>query len=420
MKFSTPRGTKDILPTEISLWNQAEHTCRDLFKIFGYQEIRTPIFEDTALFTRSLGGTSDIVQKQLLNVATEKERGYALRPEATASIVRAYLEHHLDKEEGFIKLFYIGPMFRGERPQKGRLRQFHHIGVEAIGLTSPYLDAEIISLATQILDKLDISGYQLKINSLGCPKDKEHFSKLLRDALKVKVNDLCPDCRDRFKRNIFRVLDCKQERCRSVVSGLKLDGRYLCPDCQKYFIAVQDKLKLLKIPFTLNFTMVRGLDYYTQTVFEISHPDLGSQDALGAGGRYDNLVKELGGSDQGAVGFAFGFERLILILEGKKPSSSVSGSDLFIANLGKEAQEKAFSLADSLRKEGITCEMSYSPASLKSQMRQANDKKAKLVIILGEEEIKNQEVALKDMSTGNQERIKVVKIMETIKSRLKL
>ena len=419
MKFSTPRGTKDILPAEIAQWNKIENTCRDLFKIFGYREIRTPIFEETALFSRSLGSTSDIVQKQLLNVATKKDRGYSLRPEATAVIVRAYLEHHLDKEESFVKLFYIGPMFRGERPQKGRLRQFHHIGVEAIGLTSPYLDAEIISLATQILDKLGLNGYQLKINSLGCAKDKEHFSNLLRDSLKAKVKNLCEDCRERFKKNIFRVLDCKQEGCRAVVSGLKLDGKYLCPDCQRYFIAVQENLKLLKVPFNINFTMVRGLDYYTQTIFEISHPDLGSQDALGAGGRYDNLVKELGGPSVGAIGFAFGFERLILVW-GEKNPPMLPGPDLFIANLGKEAQEKAFLLLGDLRRTGISCEMDYSHSSLKSQMRQANDKKAKLVIILGEDEIKNQEVTLRDMSTGIQEKIKIKEIAEILKNKLGL
>jgi histidyl-tRNA synthetase len=416
MKFSTPRGTKDILPAEIALWNKIENTCRELFRIFSYREIRTPIFEESTLFSRSLGTTSEIVQKQMLQVAAEKEKGFALRPEATAAIVRAYLEHNLDKEEGFVKLFYIGPMFRGERPQKGRLRQFHHIGVEAIGLTNPLLDAEIISLATGILDKIGISGYQLKINSLGCLKDKENFSKMLREALKAKAKELCPDCQDRFKRNIFRVLDCKQEGCKSVVAGLKLNGEYLCPDCQNYFTAVQKNLRLLKIPFTVSFTMVRGLDYYTQTVFEISHPELGSQDALGAGGRYDNLVKELGGPALGAMGFAFGFERILLAL--KDQAIQLPGPDLFIANLGPDTQEKAFLLLDSMRKAGISCSMDYSQSSLKSQLRQANDQKARLVAILGEDEIKNQEVALKDMSTGTQEKIKEANIIETIRGKL--
>ncbi|MDP3143423.1 MAG: histidine--tRNA ligase, partial [Candidatus Omnitrophota bacterium] len=335
MKFTTPRGTKDILPSEVVIWNKIEQISRDLFNIFGYREIRTPIFEETSLFIRSLGNTSDIVQKQMLNVAAEKEKGYSLRPEATAAIVRAYLEHNLDKSEGFVKLFYVGPMFRGERPQKGRLRQFHHIGVEALGLTSPLLDAEIISLAVSLLNRLGISDYKLKINSLGCLKDKEGFGKLLRDFLKGKFGDLCPDCRERFKKNIFRVLDCKQESCKKVISELKLTGKYLCPDCQDYFNQVQYNLKLLNISFEVMPTLVRGLDYYTHTVFEISHPNLGSQDAIGAGGRYDNLVKELGGEVKGAMGFAFGFERLIMAMGEQK--YEISGPDIFVAGLGKEA-----------------------------------------------------------------------------------
>jgi len=418
MKFSTPRGTKDILPVEANLWNKIEQTSRNLFKVFGYQEIRTPIFEESALFTRSLGNTSDIVQKQMLNVAIEKEKGYALRPEATAAIVRAYLEHNLDRAEGFVKLFYIGPMFRGERPQKGRLRQFHHIGVEAIGLTSPMLDAEIISLAVSLLNKLGISGYQLKLNSLGCPKDKEAFSKLLRDSLKEKLKDLCLDCQERFKKNIFRVLDCKQEGCKKIISGLKLTGKYLCPECQDYFYQVQQNLKELNIPFVVSPTLVRGLDYYTHTVFEISHSNLGSQDAIAAGGRYDNLVKELGGEGKGAMGFAFGFERLILALG--EPSLEIVGPDLFIAALGKAAAQKAFLITEQLRQQGIACEMDYSLPSLKSQMRQAHDKKAKMVIILGDDEIKNHEMTLKDMVSGTQEKIAAENIVEVLKRKLSL
>jgi histidyl-tRNA synthetase len=369
MKFTTPRGTKDILPKEIALWNQVERVCREIFRIFGYQEIRTPVFEETALFVRSLGNTSDIVQKQILNVAMDKEKGYCLRPEATAAIVRAYIEHNLDQQDNLVKLFYIGPMFRGERPQKGRLRQFHHIGIEAVGLTAAPVDAEVINLASKILDKLGISGYKLKINSLGCPKDRENFSKSLRGSLKKKLAELCPDCRARFERNVFRVLDCKEESCRQVVSGLKLNGAHLCADCKNYFDQVQENLKLLNVPFEVSFTLVRGLDYYTQTVFEISHPDLGSQDALGAGGRYDNLVKELGGKEKGAMGFAFGFERLLLAM--KDPQPPDGSPDCFIVSIGDAAQKKAFALLDGLRSEGIAGEMDYSPASLKSQMRQA-------------------------------------------------
>ncbi|MFZ5800770.1 MAG: histidine--tRNA ligase [Candidatus Omnitrophota bacterium] len=417
MRFATPRGTKDILPEEIPLWNQVEATCRRQLELYGFREIRTPVFEDSALFIRSLGRASDIVSKQMLYVSSAgQEERYSLRPEATAAIVRAYLEHHLDKKGGFVKLFYIGPMFRGERPQKGRLRQFHHIGVEAIGITCPWLDAEIIALAVAILRELGISGFELKINSLGCEKDKARLAQVLKDSLKDKLSEFCVDCQARFDKNIFRLLDCKEDSCRKLVARLSLTDKYLCPECRDYFKAVQDKLRLIKIPFTVSNTLVRGLDYYTHTVFEISHPDLGAQDALGAGGRYDNLVRELGGEAAGAMGFAFGFERLLLALPKAKPQPLPT--TVFIACLGEPAMHSGFLLLNDLRKNGIASAMAYATLSFKSQLRQANDLNAKLVVLIGDEEIEKKYFTVKDMATGNQEKLAAPIIVEEIRKRL--
>jgi histidyl-tRNA synthetase len=307
-------------------------------------------------------------------------------------------------------------MFRGERPQKGRLRQFHHIGVEALGVSNPFLDAEVISLCAEILNKIGISDYQLKINSLGCQADKEKLAKILKSLLKEKTSGLCKDCKSRFNKNIFRILDCKDEGCREVIRGINLDDSYLCSECAKFFNQVKAALRELNIPFEVSNYLVRGLDYYTHTVFEISHSALGSQDALGAGGRYNNLIKELGGPDLGAIGFALGFERLLMVVKGQAQTKAVI--DVFIATLGDEAAKKGFILLDKLRKEGISSQIDFESASLKSQMRQANNLQAKLTILIGDDELKNNSAQLKDMSTGNQEKISLESLVEEIKKRI--
>jgi len=418
MSLKAPRGTKDILPSDIPSWNSIEEEARRLFQIYGYNEIRTPIFEQKDLFSRSLGEASDIVQKQLLTLSTEKTKVLSLRPEATASIVRAYLEHSLHKKTKFAKLCYIGPMFRGERPQKGRLRQFHHIGAEAIGLSSPYLDVEIISLANNLLANLGIRDYKLKINNLGCFKDRKKLAGILRKILKSKVPELCENCQDRFDRNVLRIFDCKNDKCKRVVQGLKLNSNeYLCQECQVYFNEVLEGLDTLNISYEVSCYLVRGLDYYTRTVFEIIHPDLGSQDAIGAGGRYDSLVKDLGGPELGAVGFAFGLERMLLVMP-KKETHSIGSLDTYVVTIGQKAQKKVIKIVHSLRQAGISCDTDYEQISLKSQMRSADKLKAKFVILLGEDEIKKKIVALKDMSSGTQEEIRQDNLVETIKDKL--
>jgi len=416
MKFSAPRGTKDILPQESRIYHDLEQKSRRIFKHFNYKELRTPIFEDEKLFQRSLGQTTDIVQKQLFKLKTEGESEFVLRPEATASIVRAYIEHNLQVKDGFSKFFYIGAMFRGERPQKGRLRQFNHIGAEAIGASNPYLDAEIISLAIKLIDKFGVKGYKLKINNLGCAKDKLKLSELLREALEDKIGSFCDLCQNRLNRNVFRILDCKNEKCIAQLKKLKLKENHICKDCENYFESVLKTLKSLKISFEVSPFLVRGLDYYTGTVFEITHNALGSQDALGAGGRYDNLISQLGGPNLSAIGFALGVERVLLSI--KKEIDIPEVLDAYIVALDREAYDKGFLLLNGLRAEKICCDINYEQASLKSQMRSANKLGAKFVILIGEEEIKSDSVSLKDMTSGKQEKIKSSQIIGEIKKRI--
>jgi len=419
-KFAVPRGTNDILPQHIPLWEALESKARKIFKTFAYREIRTPIYEETALFKRSLGQTSDIVNKQLLELATEKEEGYALRPEGTASIVRCYIENSMDGKESLSKLFYIGPMFRGERPQKGRLRQFHQIGAEAIGpnSTSPYLDAEIIALAMNLLEAFGVKGAKLKINSLGSKEDKAHISQWLRGEFAKHKDELCPECQNRFERNVFRVLDCKNEACKKLVSLLVKDLP-LSQESHAYFQSVQAALKNIGIAFEVSPYLVRGLDYYTHTVFEITAEGLGSQDAVGAGGRYSGLVHELGGNekiDYGAIGFALGMERILLARA--EVASSVSSCDSYVIAMDAAYQSYAFSLVSQLRANGLSADMSYAGGSIKSQMNKANKTGAHFALILGEEEIKHGTIAIKDMKLSTQETVDIRDIIDSIRKKL--
>jgi len=415
MIFKSPAGMKDLLPEEAFLWQNLEEKARKVFAICGYQPIRTPVVEYRSLFDRSLGQETEVVKKQMFIIQREEET-YCLRPEATAAVVRAYLENGLDKTNQFSKLYYLGAMFRSERPQKGRLRQFHHIGVEALGSVSPYLDAEVIALAVRLLDEFGISGYQLKLNSLGCRDDRQRLSNILRERLTPQREGLCPDCQERFSRNIFRVLDCKNEGCKNIVSGLKLEcADYLCQGCLKHFAEVKERLDSLGLGYSLCGTLVRGLDYYTGSVFEISHPGLGAQDALGAGGRYDNLIQELGGPNLGAVGFALGVERLLLAAGDHKSQVTSHKVNVFVVTLGEEAKKEGFKLLDRLRKSGVSCDMDYEGKSLKGQMRRANDLGAGWTAIIGEDEIKKGIIALKDMKAGSQAEISLDNFVEEIK-----
>ncbi|MDI6606297.1 MAG: histidine--tRNA ligase [Candidatus Omnitrophota bacterium] len=409
-------GTRDILPEEALFWQELEKISREIFSLYNYEEIRTPIIEDASLFNRSLGESTEIVQKQMFLVKN-KEELYALRPEGTASIVRAYIENNLDKTEKFRKFYYFGPMFRLERPQKGRLRQFHHIGCEAIGSTSADLDVEVISLAEALLKAFSIKDYKIKINSLGSLKDKKELIATLGKKLKDKLPGLCQDCKARFKKNILRILDCKNDNCLKVISGLEIKDSYLCPQSRDYFTRVKEGLRALKINYEVTPHLVRGLDYYTHTVFEIAHKELGAQDALGAGGRYDNLVKELGGPDLGAIGFAFGVERLLIA----KALQGIFGvkSLVYVISLGEQAKQYCRGLLDELRSNKISCDTDYESKTLKGAMRQANDLQARFVLIIGEDELRKGIITLKDMHSSTQEEVKKEEITRVLKERLR-
>ena len=420
-QFSAPRGTNDILPLEISLWQEVEAKARRILATYNFSEIRTPIFEQTTLFKRSLGQTSDVVNKQLLELVSHtgsKEEGFALRPEGTASVVRFYIEHSLDRQEAITKLFYIGPMFRGERPQKGRLRQFHQIGVEAIGANTanPYLDAEIIALNVELLRQLGLKDFRLKINTLGSSHDKENFSKALRKALAPDISKLCEDCQGRLNRNVLRILDCKNSKCQEIVAELKLGHGHLSSASQQYYLQLKAILKNLNIAFEEVPSLVRGLDYYTHTVFEITQSSLGSQDALSAGGRYDNLVAQLGGPPVDAVGFACGIERILLAMPAENKSHA-NPLMVYVIALDEKVFPKAFRILQKLRADGISSGISYKASSLKSQMRSAGKAGSRYVVILGEEEDKKGVVALKDMWTGDQQEITEDKLSALLSSK---
>ncbi|MFH1413237.1 MAG: histidine--tRNA ligase [Candidatus Omnitrophota bacterium] len=409
-------GTKDILPEEIAYWQRLEKISRDIFSVFNYQEIRPPLIEPASLFNRSLGESTEIIQKQMF-IIQNKEDLYALRPEATASIVRAYIENNLDRVRKFAKLYYIGPMFRLERPQKGRLRQFHHIGAEAIGSCDPNLDVEVLSLVEGLLKGFSIKDYKIKINSLGCAKDRKNLKQILEKSLKGGLSKLCVDCKARFKKNILRILDCKQTACQEIINGLDIEEKYLCSDCDQHFAAVKKGLDSLGIAYEIAPYLVRGLDYYTRTVFEITHKDLGAQDALGAGGRYDNLVSELSGPDVGAIGFALGVERLLLV---SRIASKMQREDLvYLITLGEKAKKEGAKLLSQLRSSGIACDTDYENKSIKGALRAANDLGARFVVIIGDDELKKNVVTLKDMNSGTQEEVRIDGIISKIKLNLK-
>ena len=410
--FKRIPGTKDILPEEITSWQAAEATARNIFSLYNYQEIRTPLFEEASLFQRSLGATTEIVQKQMFLIHNQDDL-YALRPEATAAIVRSYLENNLEKTHGFTKLYYIGPMFRLERPQKGRLRQFHHLGYEAIGSGQAELDIEVISLADQLLKGFGISGYKIKLNSLGCLKDKQAFSVNLKKSLQDKLSRLCADCRTRAKNNVLRILDCKNENCQKIVKTILPNQSHLCPDCRGHFKEVKEGLNNLGIAFQEQPQLVRGLDYYNRTVFEITHSDLGSQDALGAGGRYNNLIQELGGPDLGAIGFAFGMERLLLVPNSLtvKPQKKL----VYLITLGEAAKSAGVKILNRLRESGIPSDTDYLDKSLKGALRAANDAGASTALILGDDELKKNIISVKDMSENAQSAQKEIPLENLIK-----
>lgn len=390
------RGMNDVLPGEIEWWHRVEGTAREILETFGYREIRTPVLEKLELFARSIGESTDIVEKEMYAFADRKGEWLALRPEATASIVRSFIQHNLHSEPMGRKYYAIGPMFRHERPQKGRYRQFHQIDAEAFGVDDPMLDAEIMYMLRLFLERLGLTGVVLHINSLGCPECRKAYRSLLQAFLAERSGALCPDCERRRNTNPLRVFDCKAERCRSALDSAPILLESLCGACAAHFEEVKDHLSSLRTAYSVNPRMVRGLDYYMRTTFEIITDRLGTQNAVGGGGRYNGLVRDLGGPDIPGIGFAIGMERLILLLQQEQEARPRS-AEVFIAALGEAPRKRAFLLAQELRSRGIETDMDYEVKSLKSQMRRADKLAAPHVLILGEDELTRGELQLRHM-----------------------
>ncbi|RLD92268.1 MAG: histidine--tRNA ligase [Aquificota bacterium] len=398
------KGFRDILPQEIPLWRRVEEEARNLFEAFGYSELRIPVLEKTELFKRSLGDTSDIVEKEMYTFQDKGGDSVTMRPEATASMARAYLEHALYHSDPVGKYFFFGPMFRHERPQAGRLRQFHQLDVEAFGYLSPSLDAEVICLLDTLYRRLNIRDLTtLEINSLGCRECRPRFREALLEFLDGVKEALCPDCQRRRERNPLRVLDCKEKSCQEVLQDAPDISQHLCQDCQEYQGQTLAYLDSLGVEYTINPRLVRGLDYYTRTVFELTTTHLGAQNAVAAGGRYDDLLKQIGGKDIPSIGFAVGVERTVMLLEKRRDLPQGTPFHCYLALLGGEATKEGFNLAQKLREKGIRLEMNHQPKSLKAQLRRADKIKAPLVIILGEEELAKGTLIVRNMAKGEQE-----------------
>jgi histidyl-tRNA synthetase len=397
------KGFKDILPDEVVFWQFIEQAARDIFSRYGFEEIKVPILEKTELFVRTIGESTDIVEKEMYTFADRNGALITMRPEGTASVVRAYIENGLHVRGAVQRLFTIGPMFRHERPQKGRLRQFHQMSVEVLGSRSPPLDSEVMAMSWQILQAIGLEA-SLEINSLGCAACRPSFKEALQGFLRERTANLCDDCRRRSSSNPLRVLDCKSAHCQEEYGTAPAITDHLCDGCHDHFDEVRQALAGLGVPFAVNSKMVRGLDYYTRTTFELLTTELGAQGAIGAGGRYDGLVRQLGGPDVPGIGFAMGMERLVMLLDQKKERQElVAGLDLFLVTLGEAAAAKGFVLLQELRAGGLRVMMDHEGRSMKSQMKQADKLNAGHVLILGDDELAKGEGLLKDMHSGTQE-----------------
>lgn len=412
------KGFKDILPSETGKWRFAEDRVRQVFSAFGFQEIRIPIMEKTDLFRRGIGEATDIVEKEMYTFQDRGDDYLTLRPEATASVIRAYLEHNFYASDPIAKLYTIGPMFRRERPQKGRFRQFHQIDVEVLGYDDPRVDAELILMLIHFLKSVGLTEPQLEINSLGCPNCRPHFREAIVEYLDGKEGQLCPDCRRRMGANPLRIFDCKVETCKSAISDAPVLTEYLCEGCRSHFLTLQESLTLFGVSFVINPRMVRGLDYYTKTAFEVTTTFLGAQNAIVGGGRYDSLVRDLGGPDIPGIGFAIGFERLIAMMPAEDKAFEINPA-LFIAALGPEAQRFAYELCNRLRLGGIFTEMDYAGKSLKSQLKRANKLKCRYTLMIGEREIAERQAILRNMMDGTQTSIGIDVIEEEMNHILK-
>ncbi|MDA8236167.1 MAG: histidine--tRNA ligase [Clostridia bacterium] len=418
MLTSAPRGTNDFLPGEVEKWQYLEKVIREICSQYGYGEIRTPIFEHTELFHRGVGDTTDIVEKEMYTFEDRGERSLTLRPEGTASTVRAFIQHKVYAQPQPTKLFYIGPMFRYDRPQAGRYRQFHQFGIEVFGSNDPAVDAEVIVMALDFYDRLGLTDLEVHINSVGCPKCRLDHRKTLQEHLRPKMAELCSLCQSRFERNPMRVLDCKNPKCQELTVEAPTTTKCLCPECLEHFEAVKKYLDSIGIKYVVNERLVRGLDYYTNTAFEIVARDIGAQSSIGGGGRYNGLIEQCGGQPTPGIGWAMGLERILLTMEKqgcKFPEAPPF--DVFVATIGDVAKDAAFQLLAKLRKAGLAAEKDYLGRSLKAQMKYADKFKAGFTVIIGEDELNRGVVMVRNMAGGSQEEVALDKVLEYLKEK---
>ncbi len=417
--YRAPRGTSDILPKEQAHWRHVERKAVNLCQLYGYERIDSPVFEDTGLFSRSVGEDTDIVEKETYTFEDRGGNKITLRPEGTAPVCRAYLEHGLHNLPQPVKLYYIASIFRYERPQAGRYREHHQFGYEAIGDDDPALDAEVIDMAWQFFLSLNLHHLTLNLNSIGCKKCRPEYLAALKDYYANYTHDICPECKVRLKRNPLRLLDCKQTSCQPITNSAPRSTDHLCPECDEHFNRLKEYLKLLKLPFEVNHHLVRGLDYYTRTVFEIQPEAEGAQSTLGGGGRYDDLIEELGGKPTPAIGFAAGIERIILNLKKQNiPVPALPKPQVFIAYVGDEVKDETIKLAATLRKNGISVIEAIGSKSLKAQLRQANNLGAPYAVIIGEQEVKTGTVILRDMTSAQQEAVSLTQLQQQLQQML--
>ena len=406
----------DILPGEIETWQFLERKAREVFGCFGFAEIRTPVVEKTELFCRSIGETTDIVEKEMYTFVDKSDNSLTLRPEGTAPVMRSFIQNKLHNLDPVSKLYYMGPMFRYERPQKGRYRQFHQIGAEVIGVEDAKIDAQVLAMLHRYFVEIGIEAVSLEINSLGCPACRPIYRQQLIAYLEKRLAELCEECQRRYQTNPLRALDCKVEGCRQATADAPAVLEHLCGACEEHFGKVKAHLNALQIPFSVNSRMVRGLDYYVRTTFELVTDQLGAQNAVAAGGRYDGLVESLGGPALPGIGFAIGVERLVLMKGADQVSAAQT--DLFLATLGEAAADQGFVLMSHLQQQGIRAEMDYQGKSLKAQMRRANKLGARFTLILGEDELRSGVAQLKTMADSSQQEVALENLAEELIRRL--
>ena len=415
MQIQSPKGTRDILPSEVQTWQWVEQTARSVFGTYGYQEIRTPIFESTDLFVRGVGGTTDIVEKEMYTFNDRGNRSVSLRPEGTASVVRAMLQNRLMEGASVLKFYYIGQMFRYDRPQAGRYREFWQVGIEAFGADSPAIDAEIIAAGHQFFSTLGIKDLTLHLNSIGDQACRPKYVEELTAYAKMHLDELCGKCYARHERNPMRILDCKESGCRAVVANAPLLSNYLCDACRQNFDMVKSYLDELEIDYHEDPYVVRGLDYYSRTAFEFTAGGLGAQNAIGGGGRYDYLAEEIGGAPTPGIGFALGMDRIMIALEAQAVTvPTASPVDVYLTVLGDAAMPTALRLAQDLRENGVKTDIEYKGRGLRAQMKTANKLNARYVVMIGEDEINNQAATVRNMGTGDQESIAFSQLAEII------